>query len=233
MMKRFFIKTVSAILMIAFLAVSMLGLTSCDRRYNEEEVLAAADTLLRRSEELNVVLWGEGLKWAVTANATGAYYEADYFDAQKYGFTTLRDMYDAVDATFTESYCESIYSTVFSPISDGSSTFSLARYYQLWGDELTKTDPISIMVFSNYDYVFHDTVVYDYSTLRVSDVKKQTVYVTVSATVTNGDGQTQSVDIEFGMIEESEGWRIDSPTYVNYNAYRDEYEELLDKLDKQ
>ncbi len=231
-MKNKILKCILLFTIITLIGVSVLNFTSCDRKYDEQEVLTAADELLRRSEELNVVLWGKGLNYSVTQNMTGAYYEADYLDAQKYGFSTLEDMYTAIDATFTVGYAASIYSTVFSPINDGSSTFSLARYYQLWGDTMTKTDPVCIMVYSEYDYLFHDTVEYDYSTLRVSDVEKKTVFVTVSATVTNAEGDSQSVDIEFGMIEEENGWRIDSPTYVNYNSYRDQYEDLLDKLEK-
>ena len=43
------------------------------------------------------------------------------------------------------------------------------------------------------------------------------VYVTVKATVTLDGYEPQTREIRIALVEESEGWRIDSPTYLSYN----------------
>ena len=94
---------------------------------------------------------------------------------------------------------------------------------------VNKIDPVCIMVHTQYDYIFTDKVVYDYETVRVKDVKRKTLFISVMATVTNKEGQSQSTEVVFELIEESDGWRINTGTFVNYNAYRDRYEELKDQ----
>ena len=49
------------------------------------------------------------------------------------------------------------------------------------------------------------------------------------ATVTNAEGKSQSTEIVFELIEEDNGWRINTGTFANYNAYRDRYDELKDQ----
>ena len=56
--------------------------------------------------------------------------------------------------------------------------------------------------------------------MRVSDVKKEKVFVTVDATVTGSGGESQHTEIIITLIEEDNGWRIDNPTYANYNDKR-------------
>ena len=91
---------------------------------------------------------------------------------------------------------------------------------------MNKTDPVCIMVHTQYNYLFTDTVEYDYSTVNVVGVKKKTLYVSVMAKVTNRDGESQQTEVVFELIEEGAGWRINTNTFVNYNAYRDKYDDL-------
>ena len=39
----------------------------------------------------------------------------------------------------------------------------------------------------------------------------------------------QIVENVIGLIEEENGWKINTPTYLKYNDRRDEYEDLLEK----
>ena len=71
-----------------------------------------------------------------------------------------------------------------------------------------------------------DKISYDYDSVRVERSKKENVYVKVDATVTNSQGDSQKVTITVVLIEEANGWRICNPTYANYNALNDRYNEL-------
>lgn len=205
--------------LILSILVPVLNLTSCDkdREYDEAEVKAEAKRLLCESEKLNLILYGKGIGYVYGAHQSGAYYEADFLHLNALGFTTVGELKEMVKKTFTTSYSENIFSTVLSSISDGGYAVATARYYQLYDDQVNKIDPICIMVNKDYDYFFKDTVVYDYSTVTVKDVEGDTLRIGVSATVTDGEGNSQTREIVFELIEESEGWRINSPTFANYN----------------
>ena len=73
------------------------------------------------------------------------------------------------------------------------------------------------MVYSLTDPLLKDEVVYDYDSLKVINSKKETVYVNIDCTVTREDGKTQKKTLEIGLIEEANGWRLDTPTYATYN----------------
>lgn len=209
--------------------VPVLNLTSCDRKYDEAEVISAATELLQKSEMLNVVLFGEGIATTSTGAQSGAYKEADFLHLNKLGFTTVKELEALVRGTFTVGYSDYAIKTVLSPITFGGVMYSNTRYYQLYADEINKIDPVCIMVHSEYDYIFKDTVIYDYSSIRVKDVKKKTLFISVNATVTNKNGESQDTEVVFELIEESDGWRINTSTFVNYNAYRDRYDDLKDQ----
>lgn len=208
--------------------VPVLNFTSCNRKYDEGEVIAAATDLLKKSEVLNVVLFGEGISPG-GSNQSGAYREADFLHLNKLGFTTISELEAMIRETFTAEYSDYVVSTVLSPIKVDGVMYSNTRYYQLYADEMTKTDPVCIMVHTEYEYIFTDTVVYDYSTIKVNGVKKKTLYISVMANVTNKNGDSQDVEVEFELIEQNNGWRINTGTFVNYNAYRDKYNDLKDQ----
>ena len=75
-------------------------------------------------------------------------------------------------------------------------------------------------------YVLTTLDEYDYSSLRVEKSKKERVYVKVDATVTNSEGKSQQVTLTVILVEEADGWKIDNPTYANYNEAKDRYDEL-------
>lgn len=227
MVKRMLKRILYFTLIIATL-VPVLTFTSCDRKYDEAEVITAATDLLKKSEMLNLVLFGKGIA-ASGQHQSGAYREADFLHLNSLGFTTVAGLEEKIREVFTTDYSEYAISTVLSPIRIDGAMVSNTRYYQLYADEINKVDPVCIMVHTEYDYIFTDTVVYDYSTVKVKDVKKKTLFISVMATVTNAEGKSQSTEIVFELIEEDNGWRINTGTFANYNAYRDRYDELKDQ----
>lgn len=222
---RGFVRRMSLLLAVVMLMLSASALTSCDRRYDEAEVLSAASKLLKDAEMLNEVYYGRGIQYVDSGYRDGNYYEADLIHLSGLGFSTIKELRDITLSTFTVGYSEQIFSTKLSMIEDETGIQYMTRYYQRY-DDAFGSEPVCIMVYSSAPVSLRDEISYDYSTLHVSGVKRQTVFVTVTATVTNSEGKSQTRDITLDLIEEDDGWRIDGPCYANYNADIDRYEEL-------
>ena len=217
----------TAILLI--IAVLPLSLISCDRKYDEEEVRAAAKELITASLPLNEIYYGEGIRYLeYSEKNVGVYFEADPAHLLELGFSTLPELKTKTKAVFSEAHSERMFggslSGTFMP--NGSST--LARYYQ----EYTKggapdyvIEPDYIMVYSEYENMLKGDVTYDLDNLTVLGAKGEVVYVIVSVSITY-EGKTQDTSIEIGLFEEEKGWRLNSPTYVSYNEYLDIYDQL-------
>ena len=224
-MKNGILKKITAVIILLSVCTSLtLTLSSCNRSYDEEEVLAEAHKLLKNAEILNEVYYGDGIATRDGGVVNGYYLEADSIHLSRLGFESIDGLRSLTRNTFTKGYCEEIFSTKLDSISDEYGILNMARYYQHYN--IDTLEPVCIMVYTKYNVSFKDSLVYDYSSLRVSGVKGQTVTVTVDATVTNKDGMEQNTEIDLYLIEEDNGWRIDNPCYANYNEYKDKYDEL-------
>jgi hypothetical protein len=216
-------RIISLVTAIILLFGVLTALNSCDRSYNEEEVKAAALTLIPESLFLNEIYWGKGIPY-VSGNSNGAYHEANFLALSEYGFHTVEELKTLTRKTFSKGYCSYIFSTSFSSIMDNEEVQFLARYYQKYTDE-TQTVPECIMVYSQFENLLPDKVEYLYDSLKVTHSEKDVVFVSVKARVER-NGNVQYRDKKIGLIEEEDGWRIDTTTYLTYNEYKNEYEDL-------
>lgn len=219
-------KILSLFLTVAVI-VSLLTLSSCNRRYNEEEVVAAAQILLKDAEMLNNVYYGSGIEYYDSDEEKGYYRKANDNHLEKLGFSTIDGLKTLTEKTYSAEYSSILYSTILSPMSTDTSIIVPARYYQAYDEE--SGEPTHIMVYSKFIPMMKDKIEYDYSTLKATGSKKEKVYVTVEATVTREDGKSQKTTVTITLVEEESGWKIDNPTYANYNEYKDRYDELNNK----
>ena len=222
-------KRLLALALSVILAISLLiSLPSCNRRYDEDEVIAAAEELLRGAEILNSVYYGKGIAYRTTGYSNGAYYEADPMHLKTLGFETIAELQVLTEKTFTDGYSIQIYDTLLSSVSDDDGLYHMARYYQ-HVDVDDPREPVCIMVYGGYKGIFDDNLTYDYSSLAVSGVNRERVYVTVNAEVRDDEGRSQTTEIRITLIEEDDGWRIDGPAWANYNSSQDRYDDLTGK----
>ena len=204
--------------LLLILILSIGALTSCgDRKYDEAEVKAAAKSLIEGSVILNEIYWGDGIQYTDDKNSSdGSFYMA--LDSYCYlnGFTTIKELKVLTEKIFSKEFCKSqIYSPVLADVSDGADTAFLARYYQKYNaDDLT--EPECIMVNTSWKSLLSGKVEYDYGSLTVIGSEGETVYVTLNATVTLDSLEPQTREIRVALVEEENGWRLDSPTYLNY-----------------
>ena len=224
-MKRF-----KAVILILCIVISLsLSLTSCDRKYDEAEVRAAAEELIEKSQVLNRIYWGSGIPY--TATSSSLYCEADFIALSVLGFYTVDEMKEKTREVFSKEYCEYIFSTSISSVKDGEEIEFYARYYQKYEDE-NQTIPVNIMVYSRFENLLPDKIEYLYDTLEVTHSEDETVFVKVKVKVTRDEEHSQIREITIGLVEEEKGWRIDTSTYLTYNDRQDEYEDLLEKKKK-
>lgn len=228
-------KRVFEIILALLCIITPIFMISCDenenRDYNEAELFAAAEKLIEESKPLNDVFYGKGVEYDnLSAASYGNYKQALIFDLEGYGFHSLEELKTLTKKVFTKDYSENIFKTTLESIKDEDDNIRyFARYIEV-GDEIGDTDGI-IYVNTTYKSLFEGEIEYDYSTLRVVEVKGEKIVVSLKATITTADGKVQSTDKKITLIEEENGWRIDSPSYIVYNEYRDRYEELDKELE--
>ena len=221
-MKSNVVKSIISLILSTIVVLSItFSLFSCgekDREYVEEEVLSAAKTLIKNSERLNVIFWGEGIIGTDDKSlSNGVYYAADTASLAQLGVNTLEDVENLARATFTEAYSETAISTTFSSISDEDGIKILSRYYQKYS-AADDSVPECIMVNTGSNFFLKDKCEYDYSTLAVDHVKGQSIFVKIAVKITNPDGEFREDFCIVELIEEQNGFRINSPTYKSYDA---------------
>ena len=209
-MKRQFIKRIfSAAITLILLFTS---LTSCNRRYNEEEVLSAAKELLKAAEKLNYVYYGEGIRYLDGEETIGIYKEADSQHLRELGFESVAELKVLTEQTFSKEYSNIMYSSVLDTLRNGENIVGYKRY----SDVKSKTGEQIVMVNTMYKPLLNSTIVYNYDSIAVERVKKEKIFLNVNATVSDKNGESRSVDITITLVEEESGWRIDNPVYANY-----------------
>lgn len=222
--KHFFSKPICFLLLLSLI----VSLTGCkkNRKYNAEEVLTSARLLIEKSTLFNEIYYGAGIPYSGDlSEANGIYRKAldDYMDKQ--AFSTIEELRRLTQEVYSSGLSEIIFSTKLSSVSDDDGIRSMARYYQKYDGDFSDI-PAYIMVNSETENLLPDTVEYLYDTLRDLGSEGEKVYVSILARVTNGDGQSQEHTLRIALLEEAAGWRLDSPTYLRYNAELEKYEKL-------
>ena len=219
MKNKAFLLTIVVILNL-FLCISC----SKNREYDETEVITAAAELIKKSERLNDIYYGRGIEYSKNeSEGNGVYYPADFLSLERLGIKTVNDIKNLTAECFTKEYAALVINTKLSQVYDEDGIQEYSRYYQKY-NALDNSEEY-IMVYKNATVYLTDTVLYDYSSLRVSRVKGDEVFVSISVTVSTDDGKVQTKDIEISLLEEENGWRINSPTYARYFD-RQQYEDL-------
>jgi hypothetical protein len=221
-MRRFFSLTISVLLIIS-ICTSMI---SCEknRKYDADEVIGAARVLIEKSIPLNELLYGKGL--AYTDEGVGIYKRADKSSLDAFGISDLDQVKEMIKEIYSDSYSKTIFnSDTFSSIKIDDVVKSYNRYYQEYDDY---GNPTYIMVNSKYEYFLKGSYEYQES-MEVVGVKGEVITVRALVTVTGENSKVKNINLDIRLIEQENGWRLESPTYAVYNEYTDLYDELNKK----
>lgn len=199
------------------------GQNTENREYNEAEVKAAAEKLLKDSVLLNEIYWERGIPLSEEQNEgdTSNYKKADKTYLESKGIKYIKDLKDLTRGVFSDTISESLFSMFLSGVSGGS--YSGAAHYipeYTEEDKEGKRTEIGILVLKtreNDELVKVDEVTsFDYSSIKVIESVGERVKVEVTCTVTCQDGRTQTRTKTVYLIEESDGWRLDSQSKITY-----------------
>ena len=123
--KKIIIITVSVL--VVFGIILAIYLIPRDREYDEAEVKAAATALIKASEKLNEIYYGEGIRFLENSpNNKSTYCEADPEHLRSLGFTTINELKLMTKEVFSAAHAEGMFSGIFS----GTGTSRMSRYYQ-------------------------------------------------------------------------------------------------------
>ena len=171
-------------LLLTIVVIFTVLLTSCarNRDYVESEVIEATEKLIRASASLEEIYYGKGITHDQDkSGANGAYYRASEASLKRYGITTLDDLKVKTREVYTVALSDIIINTKLSSVSDEDGIQSYARYYQKYS-ALDGTEEC-IMVYDLAEIFLVDTIVYDYTTIRVNRVKGESIFVNIDVTV--------------------------------------------------
>ena len=186
-----------------------------NREYDAAEVEAAAVKLLEESKLLNYIYWGEGIPYKDDKNlSSGSYYPADDIYLESIGIETIDDLKALTEKTYSKEMCETIYESILTSVYSDTGVVGLARYEQVYTGK-DNDIPDYIRVYIEAKCWFDDTVEY-HPEVEALYSEGDVVYVQILAIVTNPEGKVMNKNLTIGLIEEEDGWRLNTPTYAKY-----------------
>jgi len=100
-----------SLLLVTVLTLSLFGCSGeePDREYDEAEVLSAAGRLIKLSETLNRIYYGEGIGYTDGEGAVGAYKPADTAELKRLGFSTVEELKAKTRVVFSKKMSETMF----------------------------------------------------------------------------------------------------------------------------
>ena len=194
-----------------------------NREYDEAEVSLAAKALLEKSILINEIFWYDGIP--TTDNTEGitlkSYKRADKDYLESKGITVFEDIKNLTRGVFSESKSEDVFRLFLAGSNDSS--FTGVSYYipeYLINTETGEREEVGILVSEKRAedklVKIGEKTEYDYSSIKVICSEGQRVKIEVICTVTTSDGKTQTTKENMYLIEESDGWKLDSLSKIPY-----------------
>ena len=200
-MKRVFTVFLTTIL-IAILAISLVGCAP-----EEGEALAIAKDLIYRSIELNEIFFcKKGIAYKETGNSNDIYMPV--LETEKYILKSK--LVEATRSVFSYSYADSIISMAFNGVQSEINQNSVQSRFMVMGED------DMLYVNKNYEYVVENCTEYDYDTIKITYISGSFIEATIKGVRTSekdGELVKETVTVEVTIINESDGWRLNSATY--------------------
>ena len=206
MLKRFFAIFMSTIL-IAVMAISLVG---CGPE--ESEAKALVKDLVSRSEELNEIYFGKGLRYKDTGNSNDVYLPVD----EKEKYTQKSKLVTATRKVFSSDYASSIINMAFNGVQSEINQNSVISRYMVMSDE---SNYDILYVNKSYEPLVNKLPEYDFDTIVITKTSSRFVEATIEAMVevteqteTGPVTQMKKMTIDVTLVLEDDGWRLDSAT---------------------
>ena len=190
-MKRI-IKLTSLIMLIAILAISIIG---CGK-VSENEAHEIIKSLITDAYELNEIYYGDGIVYKDSGNPNDLYMEA--YENEKYALKNK--LVERTYEVFSETYAESLIGLAFGGVQSEINQGSIQPRYMTLDD-----DPKGwIFVNTDYEPLVKEVARYDFTTISIIKISRRFIEATIKT--------TKNEEVKVTMVNEGRGWRLDSAT---------------------
>ena len=198
---------------VLFISLLLTLFVSCDRDYDEAEVKAAAEELLEKSKLVNDIFYGDGMEYDEDSPVAIGHYcpvKEEYLDS--IGISTTEGLKNLTKGVYTDSLSEIIFSTKLNSLRDSEgNVITFRRYYDGMVNGVGY-----LMAYTEADVRYDNTVEYLYETLTVIGADGEHIEIEIDVLLTNTVGQTRTTRVEFSLLEESDGFRLDTLSFVKF-----------------
>ncbi len=192
------------LLLLMLLLLLPASLLSCGDPVTEEEVLPAAEALVRASQLLNTVYLGEGIPTGDIA--FDGYRYADEAFCREHGITSIAALRAATEAVYTPAVADILYRKAFTTDED-----SLGEYREGASGGLYVLGARE----SWYENTVHE---YLFDTMRMENATKTGATVSITVRITPEGKEPQERQLSLPLVKGEGGWRCDKLTYVAYDT---------------
>ncbi|MBE6572953.1 MAG: hypothetical protein E7652_01000 [Ruminococcaceae bacterium] len=201
---KFFTKnTIIAITVLVTLIIAVLGgayYLRVRNRISDEKAQAILESLLPASEEINEIIWGDGLPVAKDAmgkleSVTGAQYRPVDKDCE---YKSVKELKKAISKVYSPRFVETDINKI---MFDGDGDVLVGRYRD--GKNGLETNIMN----EGYEAVGKTYI--DPASAKVTGAEFAEVYLTVEDVYEDGSRKERQITI----VKTSDGWRLDTPTY--------------------
>lgn len=200
------------------LVIATTALFSCGSSVDIDEIREVLSDLIPKSEELNVIYFGEGLPISSDRELVEKFYSSFDSDIEMInyhpvdpdcGYTSEDEIRAATLEVFTAEYSEYLFERAFNGISAtlGEGTDSQTNVSAIYAMYIMQKNTLTVRL-DLADEAIPLGRVYDISAAEIVRTRGNYVVVSVPSTF---DGKSE--DIELKLVKTPDGWRLDSPTY--------------------
>lgn len=193
------------IVFAVMLAVLALAFTACAKKPSgllEDEIKAIYEDLIPRSQEMNVILWGEGIAPEDNASALDSVTAAQYYPVSDSSpYQSVNDLMDALSGIFSDGYMNIITASVFTETIDPDD-----ESYNIYPRYIDKKGELCVDI--TYEGFKLATEI-DMSSMTVVKDTADTIICEFDYVYDMEKSGTKKITI----VNEADGWRLDSPTY--------------------
>lgn len=197
--------------LIALLVLCPCLLTGCRESDPPalEEIYDEAVALIEASYAVNDAIFGYGLPvWPIDdehSHLAGVYRDSDSAAYERVTdrtpYLSAGELRDAMAAVYSSGYVESLSETLFDGFVMGS-TVVRAQLYESEDGLYQRADR---------EVLIPRQRIYDYATMRV--VKPSNAHFVTIELESHLPGEQQTLTVRLSLLLESDGWRLDTPTY--------------------
>ncbi len=190
-----------------------------NREYDEVEVISVAKDLIERSVVISEIYFGDGIPFISDGENKSNYRPADTKYLETLGVKYIDDLKNLTRGVFSESESEFLFSRFFDRV-DSDEYLGVVHYIPSYEGEGNDKKETGILVYKDREKNVlvraDESMVHDYNTIRVIGSEGERVKITIQSTVVCDDGKRCTLTNELYLVEEKDGWRLDSQTKCAY-----------------